>query len=92
MLTFILRQFGGKFILSSLILLLVASTVAYVVRYGLAIMAEMVLLALDIFSSVGMTLRNYVWLLVIWMFIFCTVKKVPFQSIALKSMANILIE
>lgn len=70
---------------------IVAASIVYLVHYGLILITITVQLVLSIFASVGETLKSYIWLLVAWMFIFCTVKNPPFSKIIYKSMTSIVI-
>lgn len=74
-----------------LLMLLVTSSIVFIVQYGLTLLTLLVKLGLNIFISVGFTLKSYIWLLVVWMFIFCTSRNPPFAKIVYKAMANITI-
>lgn len=70
---------------------IVSASIVYLVQYGLILITLTIKLVISIFVSVGETLKNYIWLLVAWMFIFCTVKNPPFSKIIYKSMTSIAI-
>lgn len=92
MLAGILTQFAPKIIATSLIMLLLAGTVYYLVQFGLAVFTELLLAGGNVFSSLGSLLKSNIWLLVVWMIILCTVKKAPLQKVVLKSMNSIIID